>query len=331
MLTNFHQYLCQTVLALVCLAFNAQAKPGVPGAVEQKRITARLAASSPLIDPALLETRGSSDDYSALLSDPALVTFTKENFNPAGKESADIFEPQQAGERNSPPKLTRFGGFLALTGAFNARPLNANGEKQLWEIRQRWEHVLDNQSYRTNCYSFAVGDNTSNQLLVMASPGQRVSGQEFDPTYYHSDVLRSAIKGGLVFAGRDPAKLQIPPGQRVVMMYHMVGHDYHWVRLDRTADGKLAASSKFGVEPDIRHWPVHNIYNEIKRTYAEPGASGYTFRAFFLIPEDGIDVGLDAYYKSKGELPMPPDWRKTSPQTAREQDSFILNKAFSHE
>ncbi|QQG37078.1 MAG: hypothetical protein HYS17_04750 [Micavibrio aeruginosavorus] len=227
-------------------------------------------------------------DAWTIMSDPDLIKF-------ADKTLSAPIEPEGG--------LSRHNASLALTLALNGESTNPEVTALQQKIVEKYKDAQSNPYLRANCYSFAVGDRGTNAMFVAASPGEAAMGMDAnDGAVDAPTIIKRAVADGLEYVGQDPEKIEIPQGKRLVALYTHEGEDYHWTRFDKGPDGGMVVSDKFGVQGDgseVHVRKVDNIYDEMANDFG----NGYQFQAFFLVPDEGIDVGMDAHMRRNAELP----------------------------
>lgn len=291
----------------------------------EKVQTARLAAQMPVIPENLLQmAKIPQPDQTKALQDEELIRFGADNFS----GFVDIKEFEQAKKERATYALSGFGAFMALNYAVSTKPATPEAAKRIDSLKARFNEMTNSCVLRTNCYSFAVGDTCSNKLFVGANPGEQASGK-----IMHTDDavagLKGALQDGLSYVGNDPAAVSIPAGKRLIAYYFRDGEenkDYHFTRFDRLPDGRMLVGSKLGTELGVEWKVSDNIYDEMRRSFSAGQDAGYTFRGFFLAPEQGLDVGVDAHLKQTGVLNTTADPAASTPEDARQNDAAIVRQ-----
>lgn len=212
----------------------------------------------------------------------------------------------------APLELPRQVVFEAITLAYQGGDSPDVEEQALIDkVREKTQGVYENPYLRQNCYAFAVeGANirNANPMGIGAIPGNVNEGlAAIDGKTDSETIIRRVTEDGAIPAGSDPSKLDIPKGMRLVAMYEDPGHDYHFNRIDLSADGKqIAMTGKNGIighEDEIlqRTYDVDEAFDPDKSNVMNY-SSKYEFKQFFYVPEKGLNVGMDAHLIKQGKL-----------------------------
>lgn len=221
--------------------------------------------------------------------------------------------------KTAPFELPRHQTSLAITYAIQGRSDDPKEQALMNKIAKKAEGVHDNPYLRQNCYAFAVeGANLrdANPIGLGAVPGSVTMGKDaLDGKTDGATIIDRVTKDGAIPAGSDPSKLDIPAGMRLVAMYEDPGHDYHFNRIDISADGKsIAMTGKDGIrghESEMlqRDYPIAEAFNEANgKQNVMHYSQKYEFRQFFYVPQEGLNVGMDAHLIKNGTIePMGKD------------------------
>jgi hypothetical protein len=151
----------------------------------------------------------------------------------------------------------------------------------------------------------------ANPIGLGAVPGNVNMGMDaFDGKVDKDTIAERVIQDGAIDAGSDPSKLDIPEGHRLIALYTNDG-DYHFNRIDVSADGtKIAMTGKNGFagagEEDggilKREYDAKDAFDPDAKKNVMNYSGSYEFARFFYVPQEGLNVGMDAHLIKEGKM-----------------------------
>ncbi len=255
--------------------------------------------------------KAGSKEMAALQHDADIIKYA-EHLDPKGV-AANKAEFYANHSKDAPFELSRQLTSMALTYATQGSSDDPKEQALIDAAAKKAEGVNDNPYLRQNCYAFAVeGVNlgSANPIGLGAVPGNVTMGRDaLDGKTDAATIIDRVRRDGAIPAGTDPSKLNIPKGMRLVAMYEDPGHDYHFNRIDQSADGKkIAMTGKDGLQGKAteilqREYAMGDAFNASNgKNNVMNYSQKYQFKQFFYVPQQGLNVGMDAHLISKGKL-----------------------------
>jgi hypothetical protein len=258
-----------------------------------------------------VQKRPGSVGMESLQSDPAMIKYAEKTLPDLIKEERAEWAEKHPGQEF---QLSRHATSLTTTLATQGEASEPEDQALQAVIKHRIGDVHNNDYLRQNCYAFAVEGadmSKANPIGLGAVPGNVNMGMSaFDGKVDKNTIAERVIQDGAIDAGSDPSKLDIPKGHRLIALYTNDG-DYHFNRIDVSADGtKIAMTGKNGFagagEEDggvlRREYDAKDAFDPDAKKNVMNYSGSYEFARFFYVPQEGLNVGMDANLIKNGKM-----------------------------
>lgn len=246
-----------------------------------------------------------------LQHDQAMIKYAERQMPELIQEERADWDKKHPGQEF---QLSRHATSLATTLATQGEATEPEDQALQAVIKHRIGDVHNNDYLRQNCYAYAMEGadmGKANPVGIGAVPGNVNMGMgAMDGKVDKDTITERVIQDGALDAGSDPSKLDIPKGHRLVALYTNDG-DYHFNRIDVSPDGtKVAMTGKNGFagagEEDggilKREYDAKDAFDPDAKKNVMNYSGSYEFARFFYVPEDGLNVGMDAHLIKEGKM-----------------------------